>query len=128
MSAADEKKARAEVARRWTWPHINHEPGDGWQIVGFWPSYHAPYISWGLGFSGWKSAPRSAFVRGGWEFWNPYVCVGRLCGIQRVWCPGEISLPAALVGRWRWLTRPSYRRAMRDEPLIAASRQEEQKP
>lgn len=67
------------------------------------------------GFTGWRSHP--AWMPGGWEYSNPTIMVGRLCsnGCVRSWSC-EIIVPAKLCWAWRWLTSPSWRRAMREMP------------
>lgn len=68
------------------------------------------------GFNGWSSSPR--WMPGGWEFSNPRVVAGRLFSDGRVrsWSC-EVKVPSKLYWRWRWVSSPSWRRAMREKPL-----------
>jgi hypothetical protein len=95
--------------------HVMHEGrGDQWTFY-FGRHQGARYVGMDLrGWTGWSSSPR--WLRGGWEFYNPSVHVGRLFtdGAHRSWSPGEIKLPAKLVDFYRWKIRPSGRRYVRE--------------
>jgi hypothetical protein len=95
--------------------HVMHEGrGDSWTLY-LGSETGARYVGLDArGFNGWTSRPR--WLTGGWEFYEPTLHWGRLgMDVGRYRHLGRILVPAKLVHAKRML-RPSYRRAMRDEP------------
>lgn len=67
------------------------------------------------GFTGWRSHP--AWMPGGWEYMNPMLIVGRLGSNSEARCwTCEVLVPSKLYWAWRWISSPSWRKAMREMP------------
>jgi hypothetical protein len=99
--------------------HIMRGEGDGLTIY-FGRHRGAGFIGVDVrGFCGWRNYP--AWMPGGWEFTNPRLIVGRLYsnGKTRIWS-SEVIVPATLYSAWRWVTSPSWRRAMRGSEQVSA--------
>lgn len=98
--------------------HVMRGEGDGTTIY-FGRHRGAGFVGVHLrGFTGWRSYP--TWMPGGWEFSNPMLMVGRLYSNGRVrsWSC-EVIVPATLYWKWRWISSPSWRRAMREVPQEA---------
>lgn len=94
--------------------HVMRGEGDGTTVY-LGRHRGAGYIGVQLrGFNGWSS---SRWMPGGWEFSNPTLSVGRLYSDRRgrSWSK-EVLVPSKLYWAWKWMSSPSWRRAMRAVP------------
>jgi hypothetical protein len=97
--------------------------GDGTTVY-FGKHRGARYVGVDLrGWNGWTSRGR---MPGGYEFYNPTVCIGRLFtdNAHRRWSC-EVLIPAKIVQLWR-CRRRAYRHALRNDRADAQAAQQQE--